>query len=384
MKLHEFQAKELFRAYGIPAPDGRAVRTASEAAQAACEMGLPVVLKAQVHVGGRGKAGGVRVVKQAEQVAPEAEAILGLSIKGLPVRKLLVTPAVNIQKEVYVSLLIDRGARSAVFIGCAEGGIEIEVTAKESPEKILRRPVAVNELARLSEESLLPFARQLFPEADHARQAAAILSRMGKLFVEKDCSLIEINPLILDGAGRVTALDAKMMLDDNALFRHPELLELRDMDAEDADELAAKEQGLSFIRLDGDIGCMVNGAGLAMATMDTIKHFGGKPANFLDVGGSSDPRKVVAAFQFILKDPNVKAILINIFGGITRCDDIARGILASLEQMPMRVPVVIRLIGTNQEEGRKLLEGAALTPAATLEEGATIAAACAAGKGDAP
>jgi succinyl-CoA synthetase beta subunit len=374
MKIHEYQAKDLFREFGIPAPEGTAVRTADDAVKAAEVYGLPVVLKAQVHVGGRGKAGGVKVVTKAADIKPAAEKILGLTIKELPVRQLLVTPAANIATEVYLSILIDRGARKAVFIGCAEGGVEIEVTAKESPEKILRHEVPAAQLASATADQFTGFASKLFSDAGQAAQAAAIMAKMAKLFIEKDCSLVEINPLIVDDQGTVIALDAKVLIDDNALFRHPELLALRDMDSEDVDELAAKEEGLSFIRLDGNIGCMVNGAGLAMATMDTIKHFGGDPANFLDVGGSSNPKKVVAAFKMILKDPSVKVILINIFGGITRCDDIARGILQSLDECEVPIPIIVRLIGTNEEEGRELLEGTKLISANTLEEGATKAA----------
>lgn len=374
MKIHEYQAKTLFREAGIPAPGGILAVTPDAAAEAARALGLPVVLKAQVHTGGRGKAGGVQVVSTLANVAPTAARILALTIQGLPVRGILVTPAVDIASEVYLSLLVDRGTRETVFIGCAEGGVDIEQTARETPGKILRLPVEPDRLASLEGDvSTAAFARRLFLDEEQARQATAIMARMARLFVEKDCSLIEINPLVVTGSGDVLALDAKVLLDDNALFRHPELVALRDLDSEDADELAAKEAGLSFIRLDGDIGCMVNGAGLAMATMDTIHHFGGRPANFLDVGGSSDPAKVVTAFRMILQDPKVKVILINIFGGITRCDDIARGILQSLSECDVPVPIVIRLIGTNQAEGRRLLEGARLIPAATLEEAAVKA-----------
>ncbi len=374
MKIHEYQAKTLFREAGIPAPGGILAVTPDAAAEAARALGLPVVLKAQVHTGGRGKAGGVQVVSTLADVAPTAARILALTIQGLPVRGILVTPAVDIASEVYLSLLVDRGTRETVFIGCAEGGVDIEQTARETPGKILRLPVEPDRLASLEGDvSTAAFARRLFLDEEQARQATAIMARMARLFVEKDCSLIEINPLVVTGSGDVLALDAKVLLDDNALFRHPELAALRDLDSEDADELAAKEAGLSFIRLDGDIGCMVNGAGLAMATMDTIHHFGGRPANFLDVGGSSDPAKVVTAFRMILQDPKVKVILINIFGGITRCDDIARGILQSLSECDVPVPIVIRLIGTNQAEGRRLLEGARLIPAATLEEAAVKA-----------
>ncbi|MDZ4860103.1 MAG: ADP-forming succinate--CoA ligase subunit beta [Candidatus Hydrogenedentes bacterium] len=374
MKIHEYQGKELFRSYGIPTPPGEAVKKASDAVKAASVMGMPVVLKAQVHVGGRGKAGGVKVVDKITDVEAVAKKILDLTIKDLPVKQLLVTPAANIAKEVYLSILIDRGARKAVFIGCAEGGIEIEVTAKESPEKILRLEVPAAKLRNGAAADYTGFAQQLFSDSDQAAQAADIMAKMAKLFVEKDCALVEINPLIVDDKGKVIALDAKVLLDDNALFRHDDLVAMRDMDSEDADELSAKDGGLSFIRLEGSIGCMVNGAGLAMATMDTIKHFGGEPANFLDVGGSSNPKKVVAAFKLILKDPDVKVILINIFGGITRCDDIARGILESLKEFDVKVPIVVRLIGTNEKEGRALLEGTKLIPATTLEEGAITAA----------
>lgn len=374
MKIHEYQAKALFREFEIPTPSGKVVRTPGDAVSAAESMGLPVVLKAQVHVGGRGKAGGVKVVAKASEIQAVAAAILGLTIKDLPVRQLLVTPAVTIAKEVYLSILIDRGARTCVFIGCAEGGVEIEVTAKQSPEKILRCEIAAAQLRAAEPPMFLDFASRLFPEPALAAQTADIMAKMARLFAAKDCSLVEINPLVVDDKGKVIALDGKVLLDDNALMRHPELLELRDMESEDADELNAKEEGLSFIRLDGAIGCMVNGAGLAMATMDTIKHFGGSPANFLDVGGSSNPKKVVSAFKMILKDPKVKVILINIFGGITRCDDIARGILASLDEFDVPVPIIVRLIGTNEAEGRALLEGTKLISAQTLEEGATMAA----------
>jgi succinyl-CoA synthetase beta subunit len=374
MKLHEYQGRDLFREYGIPTPGGIVITEPHEAPEAADRLGLPVVIKAQVHTGGRGKAGGVKLVNDRPETHTVAERMLRMEIRGLPVRKLLVTPAAEIAREVYLSLLVDRGARRAVFIGCAEGGVDIEETAKTAPEKILRLEVSAQDLPRLDSESLIGFAGELLPERLLAEQAAEIMVKMGRLYVEKDCQLVEINPLIVDNGGKVIALDAKVLLDDNALFRHPELAEWRDLDSEDMDELAAKTLGLSFIRLDGNIGCMVNGAGLAMATMDTIKHFGGEPANFLDVGGSSDPKKVVAAFQMILKDPKVKVILINIFGGITRCDDIARGILASLEQFEVRVPIVVRLVGTNEEEGRRLLEGTDLISVATLEEGATRAA----------
>ncbi len=370
MKLHEYQAKALFREVGIPCPPDRAVSTAVEAVEAAKALGLPVVLKAQVHAGGRGKAGGVKLVSTIEEVKSAAEKILALTIKDLPVRKLLVAPAVEIKKEVYLSILIDRGTRKAIFVGCAEGGIEIEETAKTDPGAILRHEVAAKDLRTLEHSKVMPFALKLFSNPTQAAEVADIMVKLAKLFSEKDASLIEINPLIADGHDKIVALDAKMILDDNAMFRHADLEPLRDMDSENQDELDAKAQGLSFIPLDGTIGCMVNGAGLAMATMDTIKHVGGNPANFLDVGGSSSPDKVVTAFRLILKNPKIKAILINIFGGITRCDDIAKGIVQSLEVMNVPVPIVVRLVGTNEEQGRKILEGTKLNTAKSLVEGA--------------
>jgi succinyl-CoA synthetase beta subunit len=373
MKIHEYQAKDLFREFGIVVQPGRVAATPAQAAAAARELGLPVVIKAQVHAGGRGKAGGVKIVDKAEDVAAASRKILNLTIKGLPVRRILVSPSVDLAAEVYLSLLVDRGVSKLVFIGCAEGGVEIEETAKVSPEKILRLEVPAAGIGALEVGDCLDFAGQLFHEPAHARTAAVIMTKMGRLFKERDCELIEINPLVVTGQGEVMALDAKILLDDNGLIRHPENEALRDMDSEDADELEAKRAGLSFIRLDGNIGCMVNGAGLAMATMDIIKHFGGAPANFLDVGGSSNPNKVVTAFKAILKDPKVRLILINIFGGITRCDDIARGILAAREQIQVPVPIVVRLVGTNQKEGRALLKDTEMTVASTLEEGARLA-----------
>ncbi len=370
MKLHEYQAKALFREVGIPCPADRAVSTAAEAVEAAKALGLPVVLKAQVHAGGRGKAGGVKLVSKIEEIKSTAEKILALTIKDLPVRKLLVAPAAEIKKEVYLSILIDRGTRKAIFVGCADGGVEIEETAKTNPSAIIRHEVAAKELRTLQHAKILPFAQKLFSNPKQAAETADIMVKLAKLFADKDAALIEINPLIADGHDKIVALDAKMIIDDNAMFRHADLEPLRDMDSENQDELDAKAQGLSFIPLDGTIGCMVNGAGLAMATMDTIKHVGGNPANFLDVGGSSSPDKVVAAFRLILKNPKIKAILINIFGGITRCDDIAKGIVQSLEIMKVDVPIVVRLVGTNEEQGRKILEGTKLGTAKSLVEGA--------------
>ncbi|MFP4191797.1 MAG: ADP-forming succinate--CoA ligase subunit beta [Candidatus Hydrogenedentota bacterium] len=370
MNLHEYQAKALLRMYGVPAPDGIVARTAEEAARALNVFSFPVVLKAQVHAGGRGKAGGVRIVNDASELRPAAQAILELTIQDRPVQAVFITPAAHIAQEVYLSLLIDRGERAVSFVGCAEGGVDIEATAKEAPEKVFKRKIPVSQLARLNPDSLMDFAGQLFEVPSQVKQTAGIMARMGRLFAEKDVSLIEINPLIADTEGTILALDAKMTVDNKALFRHEDLQEMRKASGEDPSEAKARAQGLAFIRFDGDIGCMVNGAGLAMATMDIIQHHGGQPANFLDVGGSSNPKKVVAAFELILQHPGVKVIFVNIFGGITRYDDIAEGILTSLETFDVSVPIVVRLVGTNEAEGRAMLEQTGIVTAATLEEGA--------------
>jgi succinyl-CoA synthetase beta subunit len=370
MKIHEYQAKQLFREFGIPTTRDILVTTPYEAECVAELMGLPVVLKAQVHSGGRGKAGGVKMVCRLDHVAAAAKTILSLTIKGSPVRKLLVCPAVRIESESYLSLLIDRATSKIVFVGCAEGGMEIEETAKTCPSAILRFEVSARSLGELTAEECLPFARRLMSGDPQAESVARIMVAMGGMFAKRDCSLIEINPLVVEENGAVTALDGKVLFDDNGLFRHPENVEMRDLTAEDEEELAARESNVTFVRLDGDIGCMVNGAGLAMATMDIVKHFGGSPANFLDAGGSSDPGKVLAGLRLIAKDPNVRAIFINIFGGITRCDDIAKGILAAKQQFDMSLPIVIRLAGTNECEGQALIAGTDMIVADTLEQGA--------------
>lgn len=370
MKIHEYQAKQLFREFGIRTTQDVLVTTPLEAERAAESMGLPVVLKAQVHSGGRGKAGGVKLAQRLDQVQPFAEKILSLTIKGFPVRRLLVCPAVGIASESYLSLLIDRAVSRIVFVGCADGGMDIEDTAKTCPSSILRFEVTSGAVGKLTVAECLPFARRLVTGSEQAEAVAAMMVAMGRLFVERDCSLVEINPLVVEESGAVTALDAKVLFDDNALFRHPENVAMRDLDSEDEDELTAKASNVTFVRLDGNIGCMVNGAGLAMGTMDIVKHFGGAPANFLDAGGSSDPGKVLAGLKLITKDPNVRAIFINIFGGITRCDDIAKGILAAKEQFDMKLPIVIRLAGTNEREGQALIAGTDMMVADTLEQGA--------------
>lgn len=365
MKIHEYQAKQLFQGVGIPVPSGVLARTPDEAAAAAASLGGVVAVKAQVHAGGRGKAGGIKVVKTPAEAKAAAEKILGMDIKGSVVRKVWVESGSAIAREAYLGITLDRAQRSILFIGSAAGGIDIEEVAEKTPEKIIKFHTATR---TFPEAEARAAAARLFEDAAYTEPVLAIMRRLFQLFVEKDCSLVEINPLVLTKDGKVIALDGKVNFDDNALFRHPEIEELRDMGEENPNEIFAKSKGLSYVQLDGDIGCMVNGAGLAMATMDMVKLFGGNPANFLDVGGSSNPEKVIHAFKIILGSGTIKAVLINIFGGITRCDDIARGILESFKQIAIDVPVVVRLTGTNAEQGLALLKGSSLIPAATFAE----------------
>ncbi|HMP73864.1 MAG TPA: ADP-forming succinate--CoA ligase subunit beta [Kiritimatiellia bacterium] len=365
MKIHEYQAKQLFRARGIAVPEGDVAETPEQAGELAGRLGGLVAVKAQVHAGGRGKAGGVKLARSPEEAAAAASAILGMDIKGSIVKKVLIEKGSDIAREAYIGVTMDRSTKSLLFIASAAGGVDIEEVAATTPEKILK----VRSTDRVfPAEALRPVAEAVFESAEPAGQVLAILEKLHAMFLETDSSLVEINPLVLTGRGEVIALDGKVNLDDNALYRQTELLKLRDLSEENANEILAKEKGLSFVQLDGDIGCMVNGAGLAMATMDMIKLFGGEPANFLDVGGSSNPEKVVSAFEIILSNPSIKAILINIFGGITRCDDIARGILESYQRITIPVPVVVRLTGTNSEEGLALLKDSPLIPASTFAE----------------
>jgi len=364
MNLHEYQARDLFRARGLPVPEHTVAATAEEARRAAERFGGRVVVKAQVHAGGRGKAGGVKLASSPAEAGEVAARILGLTIKGLPVRQLLVAPAVDIAREFYVGITLDRDAARPILIVSAAGGMDIEEVARVSPEKILRLPLD-------PVRGLEPFAARragfaLWPEA--GAKVAAVCQRLAAAYLEFDASLAEINPLVVTPDGRLIAVDAKIVLDDNALDRHPDLAALRDLDAEDPRERAARERGLSYIQLDGDVACVVNGAGLAMATMDLIQHYGGRPANFLDIGGSSNPEKVTVALDIIQADPNVRAILFNIFGGITRCDDVARGILMATEKSPPRLPIVVRLIGTNDTEARRLLADTPLGTAVSMDE----------------
>lgn len=366
MKIHEYQAKALFREYGIAVPHGRVASSAEDAEKISGELGGTVAVKAQVHVGGRGKAGGIKIAHSPAEARDAAAAILGMDIKGSTVRNVWVEEGSAIVQEAYLGVIIDRAAKEISFICSAEGGVEIEVVAEQTPDKIIRFNTRAD---TFPEAEAGRYAGQLFNDANSMDNVVDVMRKLFHLFVEKDCSLAEINPLVLADDGRVIALDGKINFDDNALYRHPEIEALRDMDEENPQEIEAKEKGLSFVQLDGDIGCMVNGAGLAMATMDMIHLYGGNPVNFLDVGGSSNPEKVVNAFRLILSNEKIKAILINIFGGITRCDDIAKGILDSYRQIEIPVPVVVRLVGTNMEEGLRLLEGSPLIPAKALTEG---------------
>ena len=366
MKLHEYQAKELLREHGIPVPEGRVARTPEEAGALAGEIGCPVMIKAQVLVGGRGKAGGVKMAKDPAEAVSLARAILGMKIKGIEVQQVLVARAVDISSEYYVSLTVDRASKSIQCIASASGGMEIEEIAEKEPHKIVR--FTVDPESGLARGAHYDSLARAFGAGPGAEQAWQIVSGMYGLFTGKDCSLVEINPCALTPAGSLVAADAKVILDDNALFRHPELEKYRSAEEYGADEMDARSQGLSYVEMDGTIGCIVNGAGLAMATMDLIKYFGGSPANFLDVGGSSNPEKVLHALRIISKNPRVTAILINIFGGITRCDDIARGILMAKEKLAIPVPLTIRLIGTNEKEGRALLQGAGVEAFTELTE----------------
>lgn len=369
MKIHEYQARELLARHGIPVPEGEVADSAAQAARIAARLSFPVVIKAQVLVGGRGKAGGVKLAADAREAEEAASRILGLAIKGIPVQKVLVARALKIEKEYYLALTVDRSAKSLVLILSASGGVDIEELAVREPQKIRKLPIDPTAgLAGLpgptgsAEGEVRTFLAGTFAPA-LVEQALGAVRGMLALLRELDCSLVEINPYALLPADHLVAADAKITFDDNALFKHPELEALRSAEEYSAEEIEAREAGLSFVGLDGDIGCIVNGAGLAMATMDQIKLFGGAPANFLDVGGSSSPQKVLAALRIITRNPKLKAILINIFGGITRCDDIARGILLARREIQLGVPLVIRLVGTNQKEGRELLEQAGLSAA---------------------
>lgn len=374
MKIHEYQAKEILRNYGVPTPVGEIAETAEQARHATAnllELGgtFPVVLKAQVLVGGRGKAGGVKLARSLDQTQELASQILGMQIKGEVVKKLLVEQGLNIQREIYLGIIIDRARKKPVFMISAAGGVEIEQVAAETPEKILF--VEIEPLLGLVGFQI----RQMMYFADipqeGARTFTSVVKGLYRAFMEQDCSLAEINPLVVTGEGQVVAADAKMNLDDNALFRHAELLALRDEAEEAPLERKAREKRLNYVKLEGRIGCVVNGAGLAMATMDMVKHFGGEPANFLDIGGGAKAEQVAEALKLIVSDPNVNTIFFNIFGGIVRCDLVAQGILDALQSLPdWNTPIVIRLSGTNEEKAREMLRGTQLIAASTMSEGA--------------
>ncbi|OGO61510.1 MAG: succinate--CoA ligase subunit beta [Chloroflexi bacterium RBG_19FT_COMBO_49_13] len=368
MKLHEYQSKQIFSKYGIPIPKGRVAASADEARAIAAELGGRVVIKSQVLVGGRGKAGGIRLAKDSHEAEEIATQILAMEIKGLPVRKVLVDEAATINKEIYLGITNDRAARKPVMMASAEGGVEIEEVARKTPEKIIK--VHIDPLLGLRDYQARDIAVGIDLPREHWKAFLQVARGLWQAYTESDSTLAEINPLVITSDNRLVALDGKMVLDDNALFRHPELADLRDSDVEAPAEIEARKYGLSFIKLEGNIGCMVNGAGLAMTTMDIIKLFGGEPANFLDIGGGAGAEKVAAALRIILSDPNVKAVLFNVFGGITRCDEVARGILTAMEDVKPSVPMVIRLVGTNAEEARQLLADAKMITAVTLADAA--------------
>lgn len=368
MKIHEYQARNLFKKYGIPVPDGVVCHSVEEVHEKIPSDDKLRVIKAQVHVGGRGKAGGVKLARTKEEAIEKAGQILGMDIKGLKVEKVLVAEAVDIEKEFYVGLINDRNSKSVTLMASAEGGVEIEEVAKTSPEKIIK--LSIDPTLGLMDWQARKIALQLMSDPAQIRQASSILVKLYKLYIETDSSLAEINPLVLTPDKRVLALDGKMNFDDNALFRQPSVLAMREVTPEEQKEIDANEKGLSYIKLDGNIGCMVNGAGLAMATMDMIKLYGGEPANFLDIGGSSNPQKVIDAMSILLSDTNVKAVMINIFGGITRCDDVARGLVTALKAIQTDMPIVVRLSGTNSKEGLEIIKEFGLPTVSTMSEAA--------------
>ncbi len=375
MKIHEYQAKEIFKEFGIKTPRGRVASTPEEAEAVAKEVGGPVAVKAQVHVGGRGKAGGIKVAQTPAEAKKAATQILGMDIKGLTVKKVLVEEASRIAKEYYLGFVADRAAKAVTLMASSEGGVEIEEVARTNPDAIVK--VTVDPHLGLHGFQAFAVGKKLTGDAKKARAVADVLSRIYKAFVAYDCSLAEINPFVETEDGGFVALDAKINIDDNALFRRARLAEGRDDLAEM--ELRAKAADLSYVPMTGNVACIVNGAGLAMTTMDLIKLYGGEPANFLDVGGSSSPEKILIAMDIIMSSPGVKAVLVNIFGGITRCDDVATGLVAALKKHPLDVPLVVRLTGTNEEKAREILKEAGIEAGSDMDE-AVKAAVAAAGK----
>ena len=372
MKVYEYQAKAFFAKYGLPVDNSLVCHTAEEAVESYRKLRVErAVVKAQVHTGGRGKAGGVKLGKNEAEIKQYATQILGMDIKGFTVDRVLVGEAVDIASEYYVSIVIDRKSKSAILMLSREGGMDIEAVAKDTPEKIIKIPI--DQLLGLPDYKAREAAFTLFDDMAQVKQAVPLLQNLYRLFKEKDASLAEINPLVLTGDGKLKAIDAKMTFDNNALFRHPDVFELFEPTPEERKEQDAKDKGFSYVNLGGEIGCMVNGAGLAMATMDMIKLYGGNPANFLDIGGSSNPTKIVEAMKLLLSDKHVKVVLINIFGGITRCDDVAKGLIEAFKLIDTTMPIVIRLTGTNEKEGRELLKGTKFNVAHTMGEAGKMA-----------
>ncbi len=378
MNIHEYQAKEILRAHGIPVPPGEVATSPDEAESIAARYGGAVVVKAQVHAGGRGKAGGVKLADDPADARRKAEAILGLDIKGLTVEKVLVTPAEDIASEAYLGIVLDRASQSSVIMVSSEGGIDIEEVAATNPDAI--RKLAVDPRYGLLPHQAMGLAWALTDDVKVARQSARIIVRLYEAYQAAGATLAEINPLITTPEGQVKAIDAKMNIDDSVLFRVPEVAAMRDTSSEPAAETKARDAGLSYIKLDGQVGCVVNGAGLAMATMDMVKYYGGEPANFLDIGGSSNPDKVVTALEIITADPRVKSILFNIFGGITRCDDVANGIVEATRRIEIDLPIAIRLTGTNEAEAIEILNQAGFTAMTDMDE--VVKAAVELAKGD--
>lgn len=383
MNLHEYQSKFRFAEFGIPIPRGKTATTPQQVYEIAREIGGPVVIKSQVLVGGRGKAGGIKLAQNPEQAETLANSILGMDIKGLTVRKVLVDPAANIRTEIYLGITNDRAAGKPVIMASSEGGVEIEQIAREKPEAIIREHI--NPFLGLLDYQARNLASGINLPHEHWKTFTKIANSLYRCAVESDAVLAEINPLVITGDNQLLALDGKMIIDDNALYRHNDIAEMRDTDAEPKEETQARAAGISYVKLNGQIGCMVNGAGLAMTTMDMTRLYGGDqigPANFLDIGGGAQANKVAAALRIILADPNVKSVLFNIFGGITRCDEVARGILQALDEVKTNVPMVIRLAGTNAEEGRAIIDAANISnisSAATLTEAAKKAVEAARG-----
>lgn len=378
MKIHEYQAKEIFSRYDIPITQEKVCYTVDEVVQTASGFTMPVVVKAQVLVGGRGKAGGVKQAGSIDEARAAGEQILGMNIKGLTVEKVLVAQGIKFNSEYYVGLTIDRNTKSVIFMASSEGGVEIEEVAKENPNAIHK--FSIDPDLGMSAFVARKIAFQLFSDFGLVKQAVSLFQRLYQIFIDTDASLVEINPLVVTDDGKLLALDGKMNFDDNALYRQPDIELLNEPDEDEKKELEAKDKGLSYIRLDGTIGCMVNGAGLAMATMDLVKYFGGQPANFLDIGGSSSPQKVIDAMNLLLSDKNVKVVMINIFGGITRCDDVARGLVTALQEMKVQIPIVVRLSGTNARQGLEIIKEANLPVVNTMSEAAQeairLCAAC--------